>query len=408
MPPRGKRPGFKYGRTLKSGVRLPYWIARQVVTDPMGYPDSCIPLPPDADEATLTLLCLEHTGRLMEWIEKASAVGGIDLPRYDGTVLSACQLYQRHPQSRFGKVKSNTRKSYADSLKIIEATVGARLIHKLTILDVGTWYEDWRAPAKPGGPERVDRAHNTVAVFRTVLRFCAALRLPGCKVLADELALVKFERGSAREEQMTYRHATTFIRHALDMGARGVIPADRALSMAIGTAAQFELLLRQKDIIGEWSDTAIDATWTGFFTWDRIPGWRWRMKTSKSKYRQAAEFDLTRYSLLFPLLDQVPHAERTGAIVKGEHGLPVRERSYRKWFRQISRAAGIPDEVWNMDTRAGGATEAEESGAAIEAIQSAMTHSKKETTLRYIRTRSTKIADVADARSKKRKAEGEE
>ena len=101
------------------------------------------------------------------------------------------------------------------------------------------------------------------------------------------------------------------------------------------------------------------------------------MKTSKSKYRAAAEFDLSSYSLLLPLLEAVPHDQRTGAIVKGEHGLPIRERSYRKWFRQIARAAGIPDAVWSMDSRAGGATEAEQAGAEIDAIQGALTHSKK-------------------------------
>ena len=129
------------------------------------------------------------------------------------------------------------------------------------------------------------------------------------------------------------------------------------------------------------------------------------MKTSKSKYRAAAEFDLSSYSLLLPLLEAVPHDQRTGAIVKGEHGLPIRERSYRKWFRLIARAAGIPDAVWSMDTRAGGATEAEEAGAAIDAIQGALTHSKKDTTLRYIRRSSKKIADVAEARNRKRAAD---
>jgi integrase len=174
--------------------------------------------------------------------------------------------------------------------------------------------------------------------------------------------------------------------------------------MAIGVAAQFELLLRQKDIIGDWGG-ARGQKWTGYFTWENIPGWRWRMKTSKSKYRAAAQFDLASYSLLLPLLEAVPHEQRTGAIVKGEHGLPVRERSYRKWFRQIARAAGIPDAVWSMDSRAGGATEAEEAGAEIDAIQGALTHSKKDTTLRYIRRSSKKIADVAEARNRKRTAD---
>jgi integrase len=98
-------------------------------------------------------------------------------------------------------------------------------------------------------------------------------------------------------------------------------------------------------------------------------------------------------------------SERTGAIVKGEKDLPIRQAMYARWFRQIARKAGIPDNVWNMDARAGGATEAEESGVALEAIQASLTHTKKETTLRYIRRRSTKIAAVADARTQKRAAD---
>lgn len=188
-------------------------------------------------------------------------------------------------------------------------------------------------------------------------------------------------------------------------GNRGVIPLDRGRYMALGVAAQFELLLRQKDIIGEWEPTATGGeAWRGYFTWEHIPGWRWRMKTSKSKYRAAADFDLTNYSMLFPLLEAVPHEQRVGAIVKGEHGLPIRERSYRKWFRQIARVAGLPDAVWSMDSRAGGTTEAEEAGAAFDAIQDALSHSKKETTVRYIRRRSTRIASVAEARAARRKA----
>ena len=67
-----------------------------------------------------------------------------------------------------------------------------------------------------------------------------------------------------------------------------------------------------------------------------------RLKTSKN--RAAAVFMLSNYPLLFPLLEAVPHEERVGAIVKGEHGLPVRERSYRKWFsrhRPSSRDTGF-------------------------------------------------------------------
>jgi hypothetical protein len=132
------------------------------------------------------------------------------------------------------------------------------------------------------------------------------------------------------------------------------------------------------------------------------------MKTSKSKYRAPADFDLTRHRLLHELLESVPLHQRIGAVIKGERGLPIRARSYYNWFKDIAVPAGIPAEVWNMDARAGGATEAEEAGATIKMIQGAMTHDEEGTTLRYIRRRTERITGaVADLRSAKRAADTE-
>jgi hypothetical protein len=429
MPPRSSRPGLK-----RNPRGRPYWIARNVVRDPMGYPDSCIALPVDATNEQLAEMCQLHTSRLLSWIESCSAGENEPVPIYDGTVRSASRIYQSHPYSRFRTVKANTRKSYTDSLKVIENTVGARLIRRVTILDVQHWYDEWRKPAlikhsKDGnpvfGPERIDRAHDAVSMFKTVLRFNAALRRPDCKQLLEDLekatSIVRFERGGAREVEMTSAHAGAFIKTALELGQRGVIPDWRARYMAIGIAAQYELGLRQRDIIGERPKNVADleaakrrgataivyggVTWVGYFTWEGIPGWRWRMRTSKSKYRSPMDFDLSIYGLLHPLLHAVPFEERTGAVVKGEHGHAVQERSYRKWFREIARTAGIPDEIWNMDSRAGAATEAEEAQVPLELIGEALDHSKARTTPRYIRRRSTKIAEVGKARQAFRKAQ---
>jgi len=407
----------------------------------MDFPDACIPLPADADDEEIARLCHEHTARLHAWIAERKSAGSAEAgarTRYDGTVRSACRIYQEHPLSPFHRVKHNTRRTYLKDLRLIEATVGARLLRNVTVLDVQRWYEEWRKPAalidRDGAPlmddngrqafgrERIDRAHDGVAMFRTLVYFNAALRNADCKVLAAELERIKFEKGGAREQELTYQHAAAFIKTAMAFERDGVMPPGRALNVAIGTIAQFELLLRQMDIIGEWAPANAnrklpagiarldlgDETWAGFFTWEHIAGWRWRMKTSKSKYRSAADFDLTKYTLLLPLLEGVPLEERTGPIIMGAKGLPVRRDMYGRWFRQIARAAGVPDEIWNMDARAGGATEADEAGAALEAIQSALTHNKESTTLRYLRRgRTKKIGQVADVRALKRAAEGD-
>jgi hypothetical protein len=434
MPPRGSKPGFKIGRTLADGTKLTYWIAKQVRRDTRGFPDRSIglpPLPPDADAATLasleaawSALCHEHSARLDAWIDREENEGAsrLTITRYDGTILSACRIYQEHPLSGFHKVKHNTRKTYVKDLKLIERSVGHKRIRNVTVLHVKHWYDEWRRPAEPGGPERIDRAHDGVAMLRTVIYFNAALRNQDCKLLAGELEHVKFERSGAREHELTLAHVRAFVRTAREFGEKGIMPPERTLHLSIGVTAQFEMTLRQMDIIGEWTPAganrrlpegivALDRgheIWAGFFTWENIPGWRWRMKTSKSKYRSAADFDLTKYDLLMPLLEAVPRENRTGAIVKGEKNLPVRQAMYARWFRQIARAAGIPDEVWNMDARAGGATEADEAGAPLEAIQAALTHTKESTTLRYIRRgHSRKIEVVAAARSQKRAAEGD-
>ena len=60
----------------------------------------------------------------------------------------------------------------------------------------------------------------------------------------------------------------------------------------------------------------------------------------------------------------IVRAVANGAII-GQHGLPMRSRSYGNWFDDIARATGISDAAWNMGARAGGAGEADEAGATI-------------------------------------------
>jgi hypothetical protein len=292
----------------------------------MDFPDPLRPLPPGATDDELARLCQDHTAELREHIANGAAEPQLTKTRYDGTMLTASKIYQEHPLSDFHTVKFTTQVFYLKSLRRIELTVGARLIRNVTVLDIkNKWYKSWRQPAFEGGPERIDRAHDTVSMVRTVIYFMAALGHKDCEKLAERISKIKFEKGGARQEELTYQHATAFIRNAFELSRKGVIPVERARMMSIGVAAQFEMMLRQMDIIGEWAPIgakrklpagivtldlpAVKPTeqWAGFFTWERLAGWRWHMKTSKSKYKAGNDFDLTRYSLLHPLLESVPY-----------------------------------------------------------------------------------------------------
>lgn len=412
MPSRSDSPGLKWRKTAKG--RQPYWVAKQVVRDIKGYPDRTVRLLKDADDATLAELCRNETARLLSYLEGVNA-GREPPPIYDGSILSLSHLYQKHPESPFHEVKHNTRNFYLDSLKIIEHDIGKRAVRNINIVDARRWYRLWKAKKTPASEFRTKRAHDAISMVRTILRFGFAVGHKDCGALLERFAMMRFGRSGARTQEMTYPQARDFIRKATEMGQSGAMPTERARYMALAVAAQFELMLRQMDIIGEWMPAALGVPnsmmigsemWVGGFRWEAIPGWKLRIKTSKSKYRTAVEFDLAASPLLFPLLNAVPHAERTGAIVKGEHGLPMREHSFRKWFRKIARAAGIPDEIWNMDSRAGAATEAEEALANLGGISDNLTHSDGRTTDRYIRRRTKRIAMVTQARVRSRETDG--
>lgn len=429
VPRRSERPGHKKGRN-----NLRYWIAKQVTPDPMGFRDECIPLPvraadqtEEAWEAMISELCREHTARLEGWIDARKT--GEPLPvaqlRYDGSVESACNYFQDHELSPYNTtMKFNSQATARSSLKLIKATVGKRVMRNVTVPDCRSWYGKWRAPYFEGDREHIKRAHEAISTFRQVVYFMASLRFADCKPLAAELQLVQFEKAQAREQEMTLAQVCAFIRTGLELGQKQIIPVERGLYMALGVAAQFDLTaVRQRDVIGEWADTTArrkmpvgiskvqgeGEAWIGYFTWESIPGWRWRPKTFKSSFRKSFDFNLQNYGLLYPLLDSVPHEERTGSIVKGEHGLPIRSRSYGNWFRDIATAAGIPEDVWNMDNRAGGASEAfAATGGDIAALQGLFKHSTQAMSWRYVRgSVGSSVTDAfAAARNKKRAADG--
>lgn len=386
MPARSETPGL-VRRQRKNSITL-YWRALSVSRKAGEYPDQMIRLPADAGEAEIAELCEQYTARLDQWLNGAQRRAFF----YDGTIASLCDCFERHPDSPMREVKWNTADSYGDSLKVIRATIGARAIRAVVPVDAKRWYANWRRPAAPGGPERIKRAHGAVSVLRMILRFGMALGYRECGDLADGLAAMRFERSARRDSEMTFDHARAFIAAAL---ASGKV---EDIELAAGVACQFETLVRQKDVIGEYPP---GQPWRGAFTWEAIPGGIWRLRTSKTG--APAQFHLPDYELLWPLLQAIPQSRRSGAIVKNGDGTPIREGAYRKRFRKLAAAAGIPKGVWNMDARAGGITEGLEAGADMPTASRAATHANPSITEKiYARRNRLAIATMADIRKKGR------
>jgi integrase len=113
--------------------------------------------------------------------------------------------------------------------------------------------------------------------------------------------------------------------------------------------------------------------------------------------------DLKLYPLVVAELDRLAAVPRVGpVIIDSKTGEPFKYRVYARRWREIARAAGIPDDVWNRDSRAGGVTEGGDAGADIEDLRQHAGHANIRMTQRYDRQTLVKTSRVAQARVKYR------
>ena len=129
---------------------------------------------------------------------------------------------------------------------------------------------------------------------------------------------------------MSYEQATAIVVEGLKRGTR------RHRSVALGVAAQFELTIRQVDVIGVWEklDQAEPVEPGAIVKRGRIwrPGLRFedfaagRLDLETSKNQGRAVFDVTAYPLFQQALGAVPATERRGPLVTDEGGRPVKRR----------------------------------------------------------------------------------
>lgn len=160
----------------------------------------------------------------------------------------------------------------------------------------------------------------------------------------------------------------------------------------------------QGDVIGKWSrdGEADEARWSGGLTWSHIKEGVLVKRTNKPATK--VEHDLTRLPDTQAELALVPAERRVGPIVICEGtDLPYRRRFYAAEFRRIARLAGIPDDVWSMDARAGAVTEALDAGADDSDVMNTAGHTQVSTTHRYNRSSLKKTARVAELRIASRK-----
>jgi integrase len=404
-------PGLKRRRRAGGKVAL-YWVARADIAK-AGYTPETVRLHYADTASDLPLIssaCHRLQAEMLGW----SAGAKQDYTGFDGTLGALSRRFQIDAESPVQGWKFNTRRSQLHVVGTIEKAFGARALAALGLKDFRRWYEAAKAPKKPGGAERVDRACKIIKMVREMLRYgiAAELAQAECSRLVTILEATEFKGPKRRRSRLEYGQVLAFIAKAIEAGRP---------SLALGTALQFETGMRQRDVIGEWLPVPAGEEpsgivlrgrrgkgwrrWSSGLTWADL-GRDFMISKETTKTGSLVSHDLKLFPIVVELLAAFPIERRLGALIVDETaGRPYAEFAYARDWREIARAAGIPDAVWNTDARAGAITEAEDAGADLDTIRASVGHTQLSTTARYSRGASGKSRTVAQKRKAHRSGE---
>jgi hypothetical protein len=360
-------PGYKRKRN-RDGTSREYWAARPDLVR-IGYRPKAVRLHYDqTPEGRLQLAsrCQTLQAEMLAWAKN----GTMPARQYDGTIAGLCRQYQINESSPYRRMKWNSAENVVKSLKIIERTVGARQVGQLLGPDFHRWHQRWGEPKKEQGKPRPWRAKHAMNVVRDVISFGVTLGYDDCFRADTILGKLRFPNPPPRTQKLTLEHVKKIrkVAHEMKLG-----------SIAFATVLQFELSLRQKDVVGEWEPAPLaeggivyrGRRWVNGLTWSHIDEANILRKVT-TKRGVPVEHDLSLSPMVMEEIAKVPVERRVGPVIISERtGAPYKNRKFSEAWRRVANAAGIPREVWNMDARSGAISELYDAGAST---QDAMKH----------------------------------
>ncbi|MQY48243.1 hypothetical protein GAO09_19600 [Rhizobiales bacterium RZME27] len=379
---RTDRPGYQY-RANKDGTIVHYWNPRRAVKG-CSPSLSTIRLPDDSTDEQIAAECQRLTNQLREEFRL------LDAPvEFDGTISSLIKCYRYDKTSSLHSVKHSTKiRDYEPSLRVLDKSVGKRRIDRLVASDFKRWYADWRRKGHR-------RASGAIKLLRVIISYGAGERLHGCAQARMILSDMRFEQPAPRTVAMTYEQCQAIVRQSIEMGCP---------SIGFVEALKFETALRRIDVIGEWAPTPEggEFRWSGLMAKDISKEMILTLKTSKTG--AAVARDLKSYALVGEAMAAYRIPDIGPVVIDEDHGKPYWENRYTEKFKKVRDAAGVPSDVWSMDSRAGAVSETVEATGSLEAARELATHTTTKTTRRYSRGDGLEASrKVAEARAEKRK-----
>lgn len=272
------------------------------------------------------------------------------------TVEDLIHLYKRRPDSPYQKLTHASRKHYDALLSMIMRDHGDERLADIQQAHFMEWHMDW----SKGGTLSI--AHAKIGMVRNIFGFgTEVLQDSSCGRLFGILCKLKYKAPAARTERLTERQANDIRAMARDMGRP---------SIALAQAFQSGTGLLQKDIVGEWvpvAEPGMSDITSGPLKWLR--GLRWNeiddelvLRHSSLSWMGDVEIPLAPIPMVMdefrirfgfdPGKHDRTRLPASGPVIISEwDNLPWTPVEFRRWWRKIATACGVPTTVKNMDSR---------------------------------------------------------
>jgi hypothetical protein len=397
----------------------PRWRATKAAIA-KGYTPKNRELPRDADAETLIKACERFNAEMKMWL--SGRITKLE-PDFDGTFASLLRIYQTAPESSFHELKASSRVPYSFYLPMLIEEIGARLVQDCDGKDAKRWFKAWSEYNEEAGHRKIAKARFCIAILKAALTYGILCKFKACAAFKETLSVCDFPTLRGR------KHAPTA---GQIVAARKAAHASGHAPLALAYAIQFEGTNRQTDVMGQWvplservPSAVIDGNekWIGP-TWkhvDRHLVLRFMPSKTDQTTQKEVVIDFKACPMVMEELQHVPPEARQGPlIVNPETGLPYLYRRHKNLWRRtdtrksgkiisgIAVDAGIPNEIWNRDLRAGGISEARRAAVPREDVAKVAGHANERTTDGYDRTALHTQQRMMKARLKQRKRESQD
>jgi hypothetical protein len=280
------------------------------------------------------------------------------------TIAGLIRAYTTDTESDHHKLSYAVRIDRDRYQKRIERQYGDQSVSGITHRTLSSWHKRWAH----GGKLATGQAF--MGQLRALFRYgFLYLDDNDCERLCGVLKNMSFAATKPRDTRLSPAHADAIRSKAHLCGLH---------SIALAQAFQFELLMSQKDVIGEWLPATLavgpvkaeckEYVWVGGLCWEEIDE-KFVLRHPTTTSEGSIEVGLTKAPSVFQELGNSKWAydkskpimrsyfPADGPVIISEHtALPWHGAAFRKKWRRIADLAGVPPSIKNMDSRAGAVT----------------------------------------------------